>query len=340
MMQRPQKKKSVSGSVRNAFTMVELLVIIASVSLLIALLLPAIQAVRESSRRSACQNNIKQTALALIEYESAKVELPTGARSQVMPVFMTGTHGVSWCVEILPYSEQTIVYERLDRDGLHSGLVLMHAENAQLANGVKIDSMLCPSSDIPTFWPVGSLELMMPSYVGIAGATSHDGFLETRVNTCCLPSSDGELSAGGTLIANESVKFKQVLDGLSNTMLLGEASDYITNEDGVRFRVDGGFPSGWITGTKGVGTPPTYGNPVVPVFNITSIRHPINTREYQLQGIRNNHGPNNPLVSAHSQGVNIAMGDASVRFFNEEIELLTLKRLATRDDMQQVSTAW
>jgi prepilin-type processing-associated H-X9-DG protein len=126
-------------------------------------------------------------------------------------------------------------------------------------------------------------------------------------------------------------------DGLSNTIAVGEASNYAIDSAGNRKDIDGSFPVGWITGTTASGTPPNYNPGFSPTcWNITTIRYAPNSRDYNRPGIRDNHGPNNPLMSAHSGGVHCLLADGSVRFVNETIDVMNLKRLARRDDGRNV----
>ena len=261
-----------------------------------------------------------------MNFEGVHKTLPIGARSN--PI---ATHGVSWWVDVLPFLEQASAYEQLDREGSQAGFLLMHPDNGRVVGGLLIPSMACPSTPFPTSLPVGGFQVMMPSYVGIAGATSHDGFREKRVNVCCVPASDGEISAGGTLVPNKSIQFRQVVDGLSKTIAVGEASDYSFDTRGVPFRIDAGFPSGWILGTTVPGTPPNYAA-TFPSWNITTIRYRPNERRYNLAGINQNRGADNPLVSPHPGGVHLLRLDGSVQFTNQEMAVGVLKKLATRDD--------
>ncbi len=274
---------------RGGFTLIELLVVIAIIGILIALLLPAIQAAREASRRAACSNNLKQVGLALLNFESSRHELPVGATARV-------THGVSWWVGLLGYMEQKALADRIEADAPFSGSLVAHSGNAQAIDGVVMAALHCPSSPLPPLYSVGGIEVQMPSYVGISGATSHDGFEEHRVNTCCAGRNDGQISGGGTLIPNRAVRLAEVSDGTSHTMIVGEASDFARDAAGVRFRVDGGVPVGWLTGTNVPTTPPNYTLPF-PSYNLTTIRYTPNTRDYDRAGVHHDHGANNPLIS-------------------------------------------
>ena len=310
------------------FTLVELLVVIAIIGVLVALLLPAIQAAREAARRTTCQNNLKQIGLALALHEDTQKKYPMGARAQRVI-------GISWWIEILPFVDEQALFSKYDRYGRHSGSSTFHRKNGALVDSLVIESMICPSSPLPRLNPNNGRMIMMPSYVGIAGASSHDGFPERRVNACCGSSRNGEISSGGMLVPNRQIRRKQIVDGASKTIIVGEASDYALEKSQYRRRIDGGIPAGWISGTAANGTPPNYAvsasNPQ-PCYNLTSIRYPPNTREYELPGIDGDHGANNPLLSAHLGGINVVLVDGSVQFVEDDIDLLVLKRMATRDN--------
>lgn len=320
---------------RCGFSIVELLIVLAVVTFLIGLLLPALQAAREASRRAVCQNNLRQIALSILNYEEVINALPVGARSQHSQPSQGSTHGVSWWVEVLPHLEQGASLSKFDKKAAHSGFALLNTDNGRAVDAVVISTMLCPSSPLPPLWPVGGFQLMMPAYVGIAGATSQDEFTESRISACCGSQPSGEIAAGGVLISNQSIRQVDVEDGTSTTMMIGEISDYAITMGGTFHRIDGAFPNGWIIGTSARGTPSDYiGKPPVPSWNITTLRYTVNTKTYGLPGISNNYGPNNPLVAAHPGGVDSSMTDGSVRFVANDMDLVSLKRIATRDDGQ------
>jgi len=306
--------------------LVELLVAIAVVAILVAFSLPAVQAAREAARRYVCANNLRQAGLAVLGCESAKKRLPVGAYAG-----RYDTYGMSWWVGILPFLEEDELFDKLDRSTPFHGLVAFNPNNAKLVDGYMIEAMRCPSSPLPPFQTVGAVEVLTPSYVGIAGAASDSDFTEKRESVCCLV-PDGSLSAGGALLPNDDVKLEQIADGLSRTIMIGECSDYARGATGDLRRVDGGYPLGWIAGTKTAGTPPHYGTPSHPVFNVTTIRYELNMKDFTQPGIDNHHGPNNPLISAHPGGVYLAFLDGSVHFMDESLSLTLLKALATRDD--------
>ncbi len=316
---------------RQAFTLVELLVVVAIIGVLIGLLMPAIQAAREASRRAWCQNNLRQVGLALLNCEQANGQLPIGARAQTIPGFTGRSYGSSWWIEVFPYFEQTEVFNRFDKKSVHNGFAMMNAQNSQLANGLEVSLMFCPSSPLARMHYVGNALIGMPAYVGIAGAASDPRFAETRVNVCCEPKPDGQISGGGVLIANAAIKLSTVTDGTAYTLAVGETSDYAYDQAGKAYRIDGGFSLGWFAGTKAKGIPPDYAEPT-PAYNLTTIHYQPNETKYDLPGVYTGHGSNNPLLSAHPGGVNALLLGGAVTFVPNEIDLIVLKYFATRDE--------
>ncbi len=316
---------------RRAATLVELLVVVALIGMLAGLLLPAIQAGREASRAIACRNNLKQIGVALLNYESAHRHFPKGAEGRydrmLSPTLM---YGLSWWADVLPYLEQSEVADRLDRTGAHTGWVQLNPHNGELAHGFAPEFWFCPSSSLERFVTAGGFQLAAPSYVGISGATSHDGFPETRVSPCCR--SDGEISAGGVLVPNAVIRSRRISDGFSNTLLVGEQSDFAYSQDGQRWRIDGGYFNGWITGTNALGVPPNYGSSFSPSYNLATVRYVLNERRYELPGVYFDRGANNPLVSPHPGVVHLLYCDGSVHAAAESLEVIVLKSRATRDE--------
>jgi prepilin-type N-terminal cleavage/methylation domain-containing protein len=316
------------------FTLVELLVVVAIIGVMIGLLLPAIQAAREASRRAWCQNNLRQIGLAILNCEQAQEKLPVGARCFVVPGFAGSSYGMSWWVEIFPYFEQSAVSSRLDKKSINHGLTLVSAQNSQVADGVEIDVMFCPSSPLPHLRYVGNVQLGLPAYVGIAGADSDAEFTETRLNDV---SWEGRISGGGLLVPNTPILLKDISDGTTSTLIVGETSDYAYDNQGRAYRIDGGHALSWLAGTKPKGTPPEFGIDLSPgtvkiAYNITTIRYGVNESRYVLPGIADDHGPNNPLRSAHPGGVNALLASGAVTELADELDLLVLKQLATRDE--------
>jgi type II secretory pathway pseudopilin PulG len=326
------------------------LVVIAIIAILIALLLPAVQQAREAARRSQCKNNLKQIGLALHNYESSFGTFPIGARDQVSPM----SYGPSWWVGLLPYIDQAALYNSFNMDGQNNGepnepgpfpFTATWADNGALANGVVISVMRCPSSPVPEtvvaaagFPPAFTRTICTPSYVGVSGAAPNasDGFPETRLSDCCGAPGGchgvGKVSRGGMLLPHAVTKLRDVTDGSSNTIAVAEASGWAVDAAGNRVQIDGGFNKGWITGTRNSSTDSSF---PWPVYNLTTVMHPpIAEIHCGLTGISPSDGRtvNEPLVSAHDGGFQAVLTDGAVRFISENVDLLTLKLLATRDD--------
>ncbi len=289
---------------KRGFTLVELLVVIAIIGVLVALLLPAVQAAREAARRMQCSNNLKQLGLALQNYHDVFQSLPFGARARCVstttnanacPVVAsqgvkTQGWGPSWLVSILPFAEQKPLSDLLEAcqsgPGASAGtwattLTVTTGYAAYHANNQKIAWMLCPSSPLPQMeLPLGkTLNVVVPSYVGISGATNHltnqlsaeIPFMETRLKPGPIPTNQAanrigstsppasQQSWGGMLTPNECYGMAACIDGTSNTMIVSEKSDYFysqhnpaQNRLGFRIRIDGSFGAP-------VGTPLTGG---------------------------------------------------------------------------------
>jgi prepilin-type N-terminal cleavage/methylation domain-containing protein len=337
------------------FTLVELLVVIAIIGVLVALLLPAVQTARESARRMACSNNVKQLSLALNMYHDTNGKFPFGTRHAGVSTLNlaqgAAPYGVSFYVPLLPFAEQSAIFDRWPwgaDDGYANSPNHDYLRNAPLnLSNQKIPKYVrCTSSPIEPFNGAFAGNQYLPSYVGIMGAVVDQPgrFTEVRVRQCCscCPTqannaqvTNGFASAGGMLLHNENTRIATCTDGTSNTMILGECSIWaIDSATGTNVHIDGGWPHGWAMGSGQTGTiESTAASATMERFyNLTSIRYPIGTRTYGLPGVSINHGANNPLVSAHPNGIMSGWVDGSVRFLTNNTDLVVLKSVATRDD--------
>lgn len=350
--------RSSSSQARRGFTLVELLVVIAIIGILVALLLPAVQAAREAARRMSCGNNLKQLGLSLHNYHDTYKSFPPGGTSVGGPGL--GQWGFSWFVFVLPFVEQQNMADQVYVGGNHPGWAHSGQTggsiNGQRFNNVEVPVFFCPSSPLEHMGNVGSYIHMRPHYVGISGAADgrvvasavtstsfpDDGFrnnpaARNAVYTGCCGSvtPDGRRANGGVLIgvgpwADKSgrgmnpIKFSEMTDGTANTMAISESGDWFLNQPGdQKERVNSHH--GWMMGNPSAGDRK---------FNLTTVAYPPNTTDNTMPGTGNNDGPNNGIYSAHPGGVQAAGCDGAVKFVSETINLLTLKRLCSRDDGQ------
>ena len=356
---------------RRGFTLVELLVVIAIIGLLVALLLPAVQSAREVSRRASCSNNLKQQALAVLSFEHSRKRFPLG--NALSPRWRTAgwAIGASWMLSILPHAEQSALFGRLDLEGRTSDHIgHMYGDstlpgnvfNGNILKGVTIPMYRCPSSPLSqmamTTWgrdPPGAAGFARPSYTGISGGIDN-AFINARPslfhdNRTFEPSKGyGWQAASGMLIPEvlrgqtvpRRVTAGSVTDGLSSTLLIGEQSDWLIGGS-TRYDRPSDHSHGFTYGTESFGGVIDTSR----CWVITAILYGINNREINQVGVSitatpggaltsNVFGLNIPLLSPHPGGVNVALADGSVRFFDDATSLQTLYNLANRNDRNAV----
>ncbi|MCG8450769.1 MAG: DUF1559 domain-containing protein [Pirellulales bacterium] len=319
----------------HGFTLVELLVVIAIIGTLVGLLLPAVQAARESARRSQCQNNLKQIGLALLNYESSRDSLPPMGGTGLTPNGETIGDDFSWQIQILPYSEEASIYDRLNQNNWRRGYAGEAPENKEVFVDHTISTHICPSSDMEQIDTTGSgTGMPRPFYTGIhgSGRTELPSGAETEGFASEVSGDSlGLISDRGAFQRNNAVRLSQITDGASNTLMVGEQSDFL-------FHVGGGLGESEddyyfdgrsdCTHTLMMG----FANGDTRIFNTTVLLYPINHRDTADDGILGNCGRNRPLTSPHPGGVLAVLVDGSVQFLSNDTNQQTLFNLADRDD--------
>ncbi len=323
---------------RRGFTLIELLVVIAIIAVLIALLLPAVQQAREAARRSQCKNNLKQMGLALHNYHETAGRFPIGVNASI-----SGGWGTSFWIALLPYMDQAPVYNLLTFDGLspgYTGQGVGNTVNGPVVRGLVMPMLSCPSSPLPTTKDTGGgIQTQIAQYAGIAGAVDDatPGFINSTATSqfnsdnCCSCPTQGIHARGGILLPIASLSFKDMIDGSTNMMVVSEQSDFAKNATSQQVLITNNH--GWMMGTSGLSETTNQRR-----FNLTTVRYAPNAVKAiggsVLPGVCNNDGANNGIFSPHTGGVHALLGDGSVRFLSDNIDLTTLKRLATRNDGQ------
>lgn len=287
---------------RKGMTLVELLVVFAIISLLVALVLPAVMASREAARRMTCQNHLKQLALACQEFHDGHRRFPPG-RSGGAIGWGPDSPAWSWLAEILPYVDQGSIYEQ-------GGIPAATLRNSGIAH-LQIPVFSCPSGiGPPTRTDAGNLAgfvVGVTNYKGVSGANwgfdeTLGGWLNTRFsNKGANGSFDGLNRGDGILWRNDyafSLRIASVVDGVSNTFLIGEDLPEHNRW------------CSWPYANNAYGTcaiPPNYISADPFLFEETwSFR------------------------SNHPGGLNFAVADGAVRFVSETIDLDVYRATATR----------
>ena len=277
--------KKINRHRRLGLTLIELLVVIAVIGLLVGLLLPAVQAARSAARRISCDNNLKQLGLALHNYESALRRWPSG---YVYKYGVDGNQaGFGWGAMILPYMEQSSIYQTLDFK-----VPVFNLRNAVIRE-MHLASFLCPEDGVSStsFVEMGDEKYAMASYVASFGPPDLDERQEKR---------DGIFSR------NSWTRLAEITDGLSNTIACGE-------------RQNGPFRRAGVHG-------PHFSYETTWAGAVREISDPTDDHGHMVL-FQTGHTPNNPYsddrdVSAPHVGyANFLFADGSVRLIIEQIDL-------------------
>ncbi len=326
---------------RSGFTLIELLIMLAIIGILIALLLPAVQSAREAARRMQCTNNLKQFTLAMHNYHDTYTRLPAstneGKVTATSPLPGSAGEpgsraGFSWRVSILPYVEEMAMYDMIDFKQSAYADVRAHRQAA----GVVMAIHRCPSipgKDFATAPEYGDPQ-SLSNYVAM-GATHAASLYGEETEPV-----GGRAHPNGLIFPGAYTRFRDVMDGLSNTLMLSETKErrYAAWMDGTTASVvglaeetkpafhrgDGGPLAG--EPNSGVRSTLNYGNDGVPEFTYYLPKSRHSGRDDWLQG-----------PSSHHPGiVNHAMGDGSVHAISASIEPRAYMHLITRAGGERV----
>lgn len=295
---------------RTAFTLVELLVVIAIIGVLVALLLPAVQAAREAARRIRCTNNLKQIGLALHHFDNTYGRLPEGAIWS-----SSGVRKGSALLFILPFLEQSTIYDQFDltkpsTDGATS------PGTGQLLGAYVVPTYNCPSDDHPDQY----FGLAPHNYAASRGPTT------VFANPSCYcdhpwqafamaPLDDPTNFAGAFTRVGSTVRLSQVTDGLSSTIFFGE----------VRPEYSEHARNGWAQTNNGNG----YCTTIIPINYVSN-------KDNSSDPCRRSYNWNTEVgfKSAHTHGANFLLGDGSVHFVADTLDHKLYQALGAKQDGQ------
>jgi len=285
---------------RRAFTLIELLVVIAIIGVMVALLLAAVQAARESARRMQCQNKLKQIGLAMHNFADRQKELPSG---------WDGLNW-GWAVAILRELEQDAFYQQVSTVSQNFSI----GPRVDSTTQTPLSAFLCPSdigSSVASFNGISGGPLYGRSnYIGNFGASSINVSL-----------SNTAVGGGGVFFRNSRTRFARITDGLSNTFFVGER-----RAEGRR----GGFILGGEGYWCGVVTFSVQG--VSFIVGDASTESPLNVSEPPAaQASRRK-----AFSSLHPGGAHFLLGDCSVRFATDSITDTIYRNLANISDGQVI----
>ena len=318
-------------SARRGFTLIELLVVIAIIAILIGLLLPAVQKVREAAARMSCSNKMKQIGLAAHNYHDSNGFLPAAYDAKT---------GLSWHVQILPYIEQDNLFRQFDlTNASFSHTIVGRNQNLGLAKVVAYHCPSCPITEQAFGAPnntngdsdripgtAAGAPANIPHYYGINGPRGANAATGTAYPTGTALHEGVPAATSGIMQRDGKINIPGISDGTSNTMMFAEMS-WVQPTFGTRYRtwVRGGHEyAGIVAGS------PSF------VVSARNLQNPINSI------LRTNLiAPYNdiPFGSMHTGGMNATFGDGSVRFVRDSIDMAAYRSLGSRNGGEVIANA-
>jgi prepilin-type N-terminal cleavage/methylation domain-containing protein/prepilin-type processing-associated H-X9-DG protein len=342
-----------------AFTLVELLVVIAIIGILVALLLPAIQAAREAARRTACTNNLKQIALALLNYHDGHKQFPLGAYAAVQEDHPAEEDGLGWATQILPQLEEQAIYDQLEQNtvpgfqgnpwitnhppGQRGILKVAHDNGLRPITGGEtvISSFLCPSVDLPlhvpdsgyfggSSAPIVATGYATAHYKGSRGHCDRGMFWKPKEGAaeyaCPYDINRDGIMDSVPKKAYTRVRIEDVTDGTSKTIAIGESAYVVSSRS---------WPV-WI------GMYAETGNVMFETEDgincgLSGVKSfPLSQTDMARIVAVSGPEPTDCSFSWHTDGAYFAFVDGSVRYLTENLERATFWLLGDRTDNEVI----
>jgi prepilin-type N-terminal cleavage/methylation domain-containing protein/prepilin-type processing-associated H-X9-DG protein len=296
---------------RLGFTLVELLVVIAIIGILIALLLPAIQSARESARRMSCQNNLKQFSIAILMYHDVYKCYPPSGRTLMQS---SGQISLGMHFDVLPFIEEGNLKNAA---GASTNMTQLDATSAAM-RAAQVTVFFCPTVSREDY-NYTSGDWGVSTYYGLTGS-GHTGHVRVLEHGHC-----GDIYTDGLLFPDSDVNIKQVTDGTSHTLMLGERV----------YELRSFFSGAWWEGS-------TAQNPTkICTYSARNLRWPIGTPDELGYYVKDTFAPAGKpktvlfndlfLGSNHAGQIQAAFGDGHVSGVSKDIDFTLLKSLATRN---------
>ena len=307
-----------SNSKPNGFTLVELLVVIAIIGILIGMLLPAVQAVRESARRITCSNNMRQIGLALHNYESAHGELPVG----VANADVDGSHWGPFAF-ILPMMEQGNAFDALNVSADQTindsgGAIGTIFKTGVSAARCPSDSNQDPLNEART--DLGGQEQTAKSNYVFANNGLADPFTANDTSIApALCNQDASIATG--MFCDQATSLGRLSDGTTNVIMISERSQQIIDQS-----IEGGIAftqAALVYGSRQTANITDRFNPSGVEDTLFATALGINEPGTQGFDVNNFH----PAASFHTGGVNVCLGDASTQFLSDNTDPITYNQL-------------